>query len=521
MFNTAHPRRGGVLGVGLAPGAAGFLVLDVDDDSNVAAFRDRELPATYTVTTASRSAHYWFRKPEACRVGTRCDWDEVDVVRADDGFVVAPGVTTPWGSWVSHEEFPGDVAVAPAALWLAIEHGNGDGASGSSAVDFRGLAAVVKKLREADRGQDADALTVLVKKYNAHHPFMKGDEVFVTRPGKAAGTSASVGYSAPGVVKMFSKKWSPFEEGGRYVVSGDDLVDADELLGVNSPPQGEPATNYERHVRLMPASSIKVRRVNWLWEQRIALGTLALLAGPEGLGKSTVAYWLAARITRGELPGEYDGQPLAVLVCATEDSWEHTIVPRLMAHGADLDRVYRIEVEIAPGIGVGLSLPRDLDETERLARRVGARLLVLDPLMSRLHESLDTHRDGDVRRALEPLASMCNTAAMSSVGLIHHNKSGSTNPLRWWSLWSVVMMLDGDGSCRGFRRVCGRACSRCGCGGGGGSGPARRRLRLVAGGCWRSGGGGTRAASTPGGRCLGSVRPRRCGSVSVAGSARG
>jgi hypothetical protein len=46
----------------------------------------------------------------------------------------------------------------------------------------------------------------------------------------------------------------------------------------------------------------------------------------------------------GVLPGEYLGQSKAVLVAASEDSWEHTIVPRLMAAGADLDLVYRVEV---------------------------------------------------------------------------------------------------------------------------------------------------------------------------------
>ena len=51
------------------------------------------------------------------------------------------------------------------------------------------------------------------------------------------------------------------------------------------------------------------------------------------------------------------GHPRAVLVCATEDSWEHTIVPRLIAADADLTFVYRVEVE-ANTVHVGLSLPR-------------------------------------------------------------------------------------------------------------------------------------------------------------------
>ena len=96
------------------------------------------------------------------------------------------------------------------------------------------------------------------------------------------------------------------------------------------------ADEGHRHVVLTSADSIKPRPVFWLWKNRLALGTLGLLAGREGVGKSTLGYWIAARITQGDLFGCFAGTPKAVLVCATEDSWEHTIVPRLMAAGADL-----------------------------------------------------------------------------------------------------------------------------------------------------------------------------------------
>lgn len=191
----------------------------------------------------------------------------------------------------------------------------------------------------------------------------------------------------------------------------------------------EDIEGVQRRIVLTRASDIPVKRVRWLWEGRLALGTLGLLAGPEGLGKSTLAYERAARITRGQLPGEHYGTPKGVLVCATEDSWEHTIVPRLMAHDADLTRVYRVEVVVAESIHVGLTLPADLLDVERAARQVDAALLILDPLMSRLDAGLDSHKDGEVRRALEPLVSVADRTGMAIIGLIHHNKSGATDPL--------------------------------------------------------------------------------------------
>ena len=196
---------------------------------------------------------------------------------------------------------------------------------------------------------------------------------------------------------------------------------------LSTPPPAVPTV--ARRVRSTAASSIGVRRVHWLWDGRIAIGTLSLLAGPEGLGKSTFAYWLAAQVTMGLLPGENDGVVHGVLVCATEDSWEHTVVPRLMAHGADLDRVYRLEVEVDGAPYAELSLPADLLDVEEAATETDASLMILDPLMSRLDAKLDTHRDGEVRQALEPLVRTAGRARLACLGLIHHNKSGSTDPL--------------------------------------------------------------------------------------------
>jgi hypothetical protein len=183
-------------------------------------------------------------------------------------------------------------------------------------------------------------------------------------------------------------------------------------------------------VQLTAANHIHPKPVHWFWEERLALGTLGLLAGDVGLGKSMLSYWIAARASRGQLPGEYHGQPKAVLVCAAEDSWAHTIVPRLIAADADLTRVFRVEVETPEGVTTGLSLPRDLTDLEQAADQQDAALLILDPLISRLSDTLDTHRDGDVRRALEPLVAIAEQTRMAVLGLIHHNKSGSVDPLQ-------------------------------------------------------------------------------------------
>ena len=104
-------------------------------------------------------------------------------------------------------------------------------------------------------------------------------------------------------------------------------------------------------------------------------------------------------------------------------------MPRLLAAGADLAKVYRADVVDADGFDVPLSLPKDTAALLQSIRDVEAAVVVFDPLLSRLDHRLDSHKDADVRRALEPLAAMADSGAVSVWGLIHVNKSTSSDAL--------------------------------------------------------------------------------------------
>lgn len=204
--------------------------------------------------------------------------------------------------------------------------------------------------------------------------------------------------------------------------------------------RGEPleATPAGRRLVLTPASEIDPEPVVWAWEDnpddvlgntgRIPLGSLSIAAGREGTGKSSFGIWMAARITRGDLPGSLYGRAHAVIYAAVEDSWKHTLVPRLMAAGADLTKVYRVEVVEDEDEGMTLSLPTDNALLERELKAADAALLVLDPLMSTIGAGIDTHRERDVRVALDPLARLADRARCVVLGIAHFNKGASTDP---------------------------------------------------------------------------------------------
>jgi hypothetical protein len=193
-----------------------------------------------------------------------------------------------------------------------------------------------------------------------------------------------------------------------------------------APVQQEPdelsVSHAGRTLKVTKASSIQMRRTKWVWKERIALGTLAIVAGPPGLGKSTMVYWLVAQLTNGTLYGEFDGEKKDVVICATEDSWECTIVPRLVAAGADLDHVFNLEIQTEEGMIEGLNLIQDRKMIEHVCAQHDVALMVLDPLMSRLG-SMDTHKDAEVRQALEPLTQIAGALRFAIIGIMHNNKS--------------------------------------------------------------------------------------------------
>jgi hypothetical protein len=184
-------------------------------------------------------------------------------------------------------------------------------------------------------------------------------------------------------------------------------------------------------LRLTAAADITPVSQSWLWDRRIPVGALTLLAGREQVGKSTCSLALAADVTQGRLEGEHFGVPGNVVVVATEDSWATTIVPRLMAAGGDLNRVLMLTAVSASDEeqeGV-LTLPESLTDFEHLVVANSIVLAILDPLMSRLGATLDTHRDGAVRQALEPLVAVAQRTRVAVLGLIHVNKTTTTDPL--------------------------------------------------------------------------------------------
>lgn len=190
------------------------------------------------------------------------------------------------------------------------------------------------------------------------------------------------------------------------------------------------------------AATAKTVAIDWLWQGRLPLGMLVMLDGDPELGKSTLSYDWAARITTGrDWPDKFPSVEGGVVVIAGEDSLANVIGPRLQAAGADLNRVLVISnVPNKDGSKRLPSLPEDVELLGRQIRRMNARLLIFDPIMPYMSAALNANKDGDVRKALTPLAEVLERENCTGLLLRHLNKDSKTENALYRGLHSIAFI---------------------------------------------------------------------------------
>lgn len=169
------------------------------------------------------------------------------------------------------------------------------------------------------------------------------------------------------------------------------------------------------------ADLTRTRPPEWAWDKRIVIGGLNLIVGAEGTGKGTLAAWMIARLTRGELPGDLRGEHVGVGLLGDEDGFDGVWVPRLHVAGADLARVKLIE---RPDGGY-VELKADRERLIDTLLEHNLRILYFDALLDNLGAGVDDWRSKAVRDAIAPLRTLARDYHVAAVGSMHPNKSGN------------------------------------------------------------------------------------------------
>src|SRR5262245_45412641 len=105
----------------------------------------------------------------------------------------------------------------------------------------------------------------------------------------------------------------------------------------------EAESEWEGYKQLVvhEASAVDPAPVKWLWPGRLAIGKTTLIGGDPGLGKSQLSIFIASIMSRaGKWPCKEGSSPeRSIIMLSAEDGVSDTIVPRLMAAGADRRKI--------------------------------------------------------------------------------------------------------------------------------------------------------------------------------------
>jgi hypothetical protein len=174
------------------------------------------------------------------------------------------------------------------------------------------------------------------------------------------------------------------------------------------------------------AANLEMCGVDWLWPGRFARGKFGLVAGLPDMGKGQIAAFIAAAVTASiALPCDEGTAPQGnVIWFNAEDGERDTVLPRLIAAGADPKRVHFVNSARIGGEDRTFSLVTDLRLLRKAIERIGnVVLVIIDPVSAYLGVGkVDGKSATDVRGVLTPLKDMAEEVHIAVIGIAHFNK---------------------------------------------------------------------------------------------------
>lgn len=238
------------------------------------------------------------------------------------------------------------------------------------------------------------------------------------------------------------------------------------------------AKNHTPELLVLSADKEPPKPIEWIWDGWLAAGKIHIMAGAPGTGKTTLSLALASAVSTGGFwPDRTRAAQGTVLMWTGEDDINDTIVPRLLAMGADLSRVFFVKgTEVSNGERIetrsfepAKDLPLVIDAIKRIGK---VDLLILDPIVSAV--AGDSHKNTEVRRSLQPICDIGIHTRCAILGITHLTKNSSgkdpldrvTGSLAFGAVARIVMIASklskDEGEDNDDRRVLVRAKSNLG-----------------------------------------------------------
>jgi hypothetical protein len=337
-------------------------------------------------------------------------WNKVGMAtwRASGGSAAAFAAFDQWS-----EKYPKHSAAKVAAKWA------GYFTSPPTSIGFGTLDFMAREANPSWR-DDYDAAVLARINAAAHDPVVHA--AIMAELGVGDSVRIEQGIDHAEQAKDESPKTEP-RQGDQKQSKANETVANLILRGFSSSGSGN---SGEKQAVLVRASDVVPRAKEWLWPGHLLRGGLELLTGLPGLGKSQVQCHFVACASAGlKWPdGASPIAPASVIMVTAEDALDQEVVPRLIAAGANLERVHILKSIKIDNERRQFLLAEDLDELQRAIKQIGDVVLItIDPITAYMGGKMDSHKTTEVRSQLGPLKDFAERSDVAISAITHPSKN--------------------------------------------------------------------------------------------------
>lgn len=180
--------------------------------------------------------------------------------------------------------------------------------------------------------------------------------------------------------------------------------------------------NY-KNLNFDPLDKINPESTEWLFEECIPLGSLTILAGQPGVGKTTTCCKILAHVTKGGNIFDLSIQKGSAIFYSSEDSYSQSILHKLAVAGADLSKIDVLnDPDFEPAKDIDAFF-HNLEEKYINKPDSDLKVIMADPI----HEfvSGDSNKASNVSIILKKISQFVEKHNIAFIGIHHFSKNSN------------------------------------------------------------------------------------------------